>query len=47
MRDLAAHMGVSAGSLYHHFPSKQYILFELLEEFYAGLNAAIDLCMRG
>ena len=29
MRELAAHVGLTAGSLYHHFPSKQDLLYDL------------------
>lgn len=31
LRDLAGHLGIRAGSLYHHFESKQSLLFELIE----------------
>ncbi|MBJ9976331.1 TetR/AcrR family transcriptional regulator [Pseudomonas sp. S75] len=31
LRDLAGHLGVRAGSLYHHIESKQALLFELIE----------------
>ena len=33
MRDLAAHMGIAAGSLYNHNESKEALLFEFIEEF--------------
>ncbi|RMH81683.1 TetR/AcrR family transcriptional regulator, partial [Pseudomonas sp. AOB-7] len=32
MRELALHLGMAAGSLYHHFESKEQLLFELIEE---------------
>jgi AcrR family transcriptional regulator len=38
MRELAAH-GLTAGSLYHHFPSKQDLLYDLIEELYEELQA--------
>ncbi|WP_060481252.1 TetR/AcrR family transcriptional regulator [Pseudomonas sp. NBRC 111119] len=41
MRELAAHIGLSAGSLYHHFPSKQDLLFDLIEELYEELHATL------
>ena len=41
MRELAASLGLSAGSLYHHYPSKQHLLFDLIEEFYDELIAAL------
>jgi AcrR family transcriptional regulator len=31
LRDLASHMGLHAGSLYHHIENKQSLLFELME----------------
>ncbi|WP_415768986.1 TetR/AcrR family transcriptional regulator [Pseudomonas sp. LB3P38] len=37
MRELAAHLGIHAGSLYHHFESKETLLFELIEELYETL----------
>lgn len=32
LRDLADHVGIKAGSLYHHIESKQSLLFELMED---------------
>lgn len=40
MRELAAHLGICAGSLYHHFKSKESLLFELIEEVYDDLLEA-------
>lgn len=37
MRDLAASLGIGAGSLYHHIDSKEALLNELLEELYSQL----------
>ncbi|MGE8064307.1 TetR/AcrR family transcriptional regulator [Pseudomonas sp. NPDC089569] len=31
LRDLASHLGLHAGSLYHHIENKQSLLFELIE----------------
>nr|WP_314529717.1 TetR/AcrR family transcriptional regulator [uncultured Pseudomonas sp.] len=31
LRDLASHVGLHAGSLYHHFENKQSLLYELIE----------------
>lgn len=39
MRELALHSGITAGALYHHFVSKEQLLFELIEEFYDDLHA--------
>ncbi|HEY1967162.1 MAG TPA: TetR/AcrR family transcriptional regulator [Pseudonocardia sp.] len=45
MRDVGEASGTGAGSLYHHFTSKDEILLELLQDFYTNilrdLNAAI------
>lgn len=46
MRDLASHLGLKSGSLYHHFPSKQHLLFELIEEFYEDLRAISSYCLQ-
>lgn len=37
MRELAACLGLAPGSLYHHYPSKQHLLLDLIEEFYEEL----------
>ena len=37
MRELARHVGLAPGSLYNHFPSKQALLFDLIEEIYEEL----------
>lgn len=37
MRDLAAHLGIKAGSIYHHVESKEALLFEFIEELYEQL----------
>ena len=42
MRELAAHVGLTAGSLYHHFPSKQDLLYDLIEELYEELQATLE-----
>ncbi|MGG7599084.1 TetR/AcrR family transcriptional regulator [Pseudomonas sp. WC1] len=42
MRELAAHVGLTAGSLYHHFPSKQDLLYDLIEELYEELQATLN-----
>nr|BFE97996.1 hypothetical protein GCM10020185_85320 [Pseudomonas brassicacearum subsp. brassicacearum] len=35
MRELASHLGLTPGSLYHHYPSKQHLLADLIEEFFS------------
>lgn len=47
MRELAAHVGLTAGSLYHHFPSKQHLLFDLIEELFEELLATVQPAGRG
>jgi AcrR family transcriptional regulator len=42
MRELASHVGLSVGSLYHHYPSKQHLLLDVIEEFYEELMAVLD-----
>ncbi|MFT4219804.1 MAG: TetR family transcriptional regulator [Microbacterium sp.] len=38
-RKLAAHLGLQAGSLYWHFPSKQALLEAMADELIAGVGA--------
>ncbi|MDR6712842.1 AcrR family transcriptional regulator [Pseudomonas hunanensis] len=42
MRELAAHVGLTPGSLYHHFASKQDLLFDLIEELYEEQQATLE-----
>jgi AcrR family transcriptional regulator len=41
MRDVATASGILAGSLYHHFESKEAIAVELVERYYADLDTAV------
>jgi AcrR family transcriptional regulator len=41
MREVAAAAGILAGSLYHHFPSKEAIAVELVEQYHADLDLAV------
>jgi AcrR family transcriptional regulator len=41
MRELATCLGRSPGSLYHHYPSKQHLLLDLIEEFYEELLSTL------
>lgn len=41
MRDVAAASGILAGSLYHHFESKEAIAVELVENYHADLVSAV------
>lgn len=47
MRELALHSGISAGSLYHHFASKEQLLFELIEACYDDLHEMFALSETG
>jgi AcrR family transcriptional regulator len=47
MRELAQHLGMVAGSLYHHFESKEQLLFESVEELYEDLLATTGPFARG
>ncbi|MBU6957167.1 TetR/AcrR family transcriptional regulator [Pseudomonas sp. CVAP len=46
MRELAAFLGLAPGSLYHHYPSKQHLLLDLIEEFYEELLATLGRLER-
>ncbi|MFJ2363373.1 TetR/AcrR family transcriptional regulator [Pseudomonas sp. NPDC087697] len=46
MRELAACLGLAPGSLYHHYPSKQHLLLDLIEEFYEELLATLGRIER-
>ena len=41
MRELANHLGVTPGALYHHYPSKQHLLFDFIVEFYEEMLSAL------
>lgn len=43
MRELAAHVGISPGAIYHHVESKEALLFEWLIELYQALLSHVDL----
>jgi len=38
VRDIADEAGILSGSLYHHFDSKEAMLFEIMQEFMNGLH---------
>lgn len=46
MRDLAACLGIGAGSLYHHVDSKDALLQELIEDLYSELLAQANQVAR-
>lgn len=47
LRDLASHLGLRAGSLYHHIENKQSLLFELVESALSDLLNSTKLLMKG
>jgi len=46
LRDLASHLGLRAGSLYHHIESKQALLFELIESSLTDLLYETRQCLK-
>ncbi|MNT96843.1 Bacterial regulatory protein, tetR family [compost metagenome] len=46
MRELATYLGLSPGSLYHYYPRKQDLLFDLIEEFYDELISNVQSVER-
>ncbi|VVP05461.1 HTH-type transcriptional repressor KstR2 [Pseudomonas fluorescens] len=47
LRDLASHLGLQAGSLYHHIENKQSLLFELIESALSDLLLDTTRRMKG
>lgn len=47
LRDLAGHVGLQAGSLYHHIENKQCLLFELIESALSDLLADTQRRLKG
>ncbi|OLS60334.1 TetR/AcrR family transcriptional regulator [Pseudomonas putida] len=47
LRDLASHLGLRTGSLYHHIESKQGLLFELIESSLTDLLYETRQCLKG
>lgn len=47
LRDLAGHVGLHAGSLYHHIENKQCLLFELIESALSDLLNDTKRRMKG
>lgn len=46
IRDLAAAVGISSSTLYHHYPNKEAILSAVLERFMRDFNAALVPILR-
>lgn len=46
MRELAFEAGLTPGALYHHYPSKQHLLLDLIEEFYEQLMIRLKRLAR-
>jgi AcrR family transcriptional regulator len=47
LRDLAGHVGLHAGSLYHHIENKEGLLFELIESALSDLLVTTEHRLRG
>jgi AcrR family transcriptional regulator len=47
LRDLAGHVGLQAGSLYHHIDNKQGLLFELIESTLSDLLVLTRRRLKG
>ena len=47
LRDLASHLGLQAGSLYHHIENKECLLFELIESALSDLLITTKRRMSG
>ncbi len=47
VRAIAGRLGIKAGSLYNHYPSKQDILFGIMSDNMAALLAGLDECTKG
>ncbi len=46
MRELAAHVGITPGAIYHHIESKEALLFEWLMELYQTLLSHVELIKK-
>src|ERR1700752_855506 len=47
LRQLAAEVGIQAGSLYNHISTKQDLLFDLVQEHINDLLRELDLALEG
>lgn len=47
LRQLAAEVGIQAGSLYNHISTKQELLFDLVQDHINDLLRALDLALEG
>ncbi|MFJ7884433.1 TetR/AcrR family transcriptional regulator [Pseudomonas sp. NPDC096917] len=42
IRELASHLRVTSGAIYQHYPSKQHLLFDYIEELYEDLTTRLS-----
>ncbi|MDN3639657.1 TetR/AcrR family transcriptional regulator [Simiduia curdlanivorans] len=47
VRDIAAEVGILSGSLFHHFPNKEAILAQLMEELILSVEEEMDNQLHG
>ena len=47
VRDIAAAVGIQSGSIFHHFPSKEAILYAVIEEVIRTNTARLRLAIQG
>lgn len=47
MRDIAGEVGMLAGSMYYHFPSKNDLIAAVYERGVAEIGAAVDAALKG
>ncbi|ORJ57436.1 TetR/AcrR family transcriptional regulator [Geothermobacter hydrogeniphilus] len=47
LRELASRAGIQGGSIYHHFSSKQEILFQVMDDTMSDMITQLTACLEG